>query len=308
MNRQKSGMNQSPTFGFVYFIKKNYFCPKNKPMTFAFIFNPRSSSSNHDLHLRNIQQQCPNAPVLLSKSIEDTHHFIQTHADIDIFVACGGDGTIASVAQALMHTPKILACLPLGSGNGFAKEHGFSPDTKSLFAKLAAPSFAVIDTININQKFCINVSGMGFDARVAKVFESTSRGFANYIKCSMREFFSYKNINISLNQGPEQSCFMMSIANTRQFGNNAYIAPMAKTNDALFDVVLLKRPKFWQVPQLIYRLFGQKLKNSSYIKFSQHDTLRVNSPSSDWQIDGEYCRIDGPVEIKIQASSLRVLK
>ena len=49
-----------------------------------------------------------------------------------VFVAAGGDGTVHTVASELIGSEKILGVLPIGSGNGFAKELGFKTNIRSL--------------------------------------------------------------------------------------------------------------------------------------------------------------------------------
>jgi diacylglycerol kinase family enzyme len=62
-----------------------------------------------------------------------------------------------------------------------------------------------------------------------KEFEKTSRGFKNYIKVSLKTFFNYRPIKVKFLDEKYQQYngryLMLNIANTRQFGNNAYIAP-----------------------------------------------------------------------------------
>lgn len=79
---------------------------------------------------------------MISKSIEDTHRFIdENFASTEVFVAVGGDGTISTVAQKLINTDKILAVFPAGSGNGFSNETNFTKNIDSLLQRLSRKSF-----------------------------------------------------------------------------------------------------------------------------------------------------------------------
>src|SRR5690606_33457447 len=195
----------------------------------------------------------------ISESIQGTDEFIQQNFDhIDIFVAIGGDGTISTVAKNLINTNKILAIFPAGSGNGFSNETQFSRNLDELLRKLRTGKSTKIDTFTVNDRLSINVSGTGFDGKVVKEFEKTSRGFKNYIKVSFRTFFKYKPIKVKFFDEKYQQYngkyLMLNIANTRQFGNRAYIAPMASKSDGLVDIVLVKKFPFSYSPFFAYRM------------------------------------------------------
>ena len=64
-------------------------------------------------------------------------HMIKDNLDNhNIFIAAGGDGTVHTVASELVGSDKILGVLPLGSGNGFAKEFGFRMNIRSLLSNI----------------------------------------------------------------------------------------------------------------------------------------------------------------------------
>src|SRR5665647_2997331 len=68
-----------------------------------------------------------------SLSIDESGTLIRQNFDkYDVFVAAGGDGTVHTVADQIVGTEKRLGVLPIGSGNGFAKELGFRPNIRSL--------------------------------------------------------------------------------------------------------------------------------------------------------------------------------
>ena len=119
--------------------------------------------------LKKLQQKYPEANFMISKSIEDTHRFIdENFASTEVFVAVGGDGTISTVAQKLINTDKILAVFPAGSGNGFSNETNFTKNIDALLQKIKQKKFHKIDTFTVNGNLSINVSGTGFDGEVIK--------------------------------------------------------------------------------------------------------------------------------------------
>lgn len=212
----------------------------------AFIINPFSAKKNYQPFLSELIKKVGNPLYYVSESIQGTDDFINDNFDtIDIFVAIGGDGTISTVAKNLISTEKILAIFPAGSGNGFSNETKFSKNLDELLGKIKTKKSRKIDTFTVNDRLSINVSGTGFDGKVVKEFEKTDRGFKNYIKVSLKTFFNYKPIKVKFSDEKYQQYngkyLMLNIANTRQFGNNAYIAPNASKSDGLVDMVLVKK-------------------------------------------------------------------
>lgn len=278
----------------------------------AFIINPFSSKKKYKPFLNELKSKVKEPLFYVSKSIEGTKEFISKHFDqVDIFVAVGGDGTISTVAQNFVGTDKILAIFPAGSGNGFSNETNFSKDLDLLLEKIANRSFRLIDTFTVNGNLSVNVSGTGFDGKVVKEFEKTNRGFKNYIRVTLETFFKYRPIEVKfLNQEHEQlngKYLMVNIANTRQFGNNAYIAPQAKKSDGKVEVVLVKKFPLFYSPLFAIRMFTKSLKEDEYLHYLSVSEIDFEVNTKNWHLDGEYRKITSPVSVKVLPSSLRIL-
>lgn len=283
-----------------------------KIMDAVFIINPFSAKKNYKDFLEKLQQKYPEANFMISKSIEDTHRFIdENFASTEVFVAVGGDGTISTVAQKLINTDKILAVFPAGSGNGFSNETNFTKNIDALLQKIKQKKFHKIDTFTVNGNLSINVSGTGFDGEVIKKFEKTSRGFTNYIKVTVKTFFIFKSIKVEFEEKYKQyngDYLMLNVANTRQFGNNAYIAPHADYSDGLVDIVLVKKFPLWHSLAFAFRMFTKNLKENEYLTYFPVSELKFNVRNSKaWHLDGEGIEIGSPIEIKVLPHSLNIL-
>ena len=277
----------------------------------AFIINPFSAKKNYQPFLDSLKSKVENPIYIISKSIEDTENFIKNNFEkIDIFVAIGGDGTISTVAKNLIHTDKILGIFPAGSGNGFSNETKFSKNLDELLAKIQKKNFKEIDTFTVNERFSINVAGVGFDGAVIEAFEKTSRGFKNYIKTSIQTFFKYLPISIKFEEKYKKfdgKYLMLNVANTRQFGNNAYIAPHASKSDGLLEIALVKKFPFTHSAVFAYRMFTKKLVPNQYIHYLSVPEIEFSVDSDLWHLDGEFNQISSPVKVKVLPKSLRIL-
>jgi diacylglycerol kinase (ATP) len=278
----------------------------------AFIINPFSAKKNYQPFLNELKTKVENPMYYISESILGTDDFIQKHFnEVDIFVAIGGDGTISTIARNLINTDKILAIFPAGSGNGFSNETQFSKNLDELLKKIEVKKSRKIDTFTVNGRLSINVSGTGFDGKVVKEFEKTTRGFKNYIKVSLKTFFQYKPIKVKFfNEKYKEyngKYLMVNIANTRQFGNKAYIAPKASKSDGLVDMVLVKKFPLTYSALFAFRMFTKKLKDDDYVTYLPVSEIEFKVSTKNWHLDGEFNKIKSPIHVKVQPASLNIL-
>ena len=84
---------------------------------------------------------------------------------IRLFIACGGDGTVSSIAKELIGTNAILGIIPTGTQNNIAYSLGISTDIASSVAIIANGQHKKIDVCNCtcnNQiTHCIEVCSVG---------------------------------------------------------------------------------------------------------------------------------------------------
>ncbi|WP_236668649.1 diacylglycerol/lipid kinase family protein [Hymenobacter rubidus] len=160
-----------------------------------------------------------------------------------VVVAVGGDGTINEVGRGLLGTDAALGIVPQGSGNGLARHLKVPLGVPAALRRLAAPAFSRMDVgvMNGHPFFC--TAGLGFDAHVSQHFaEAGSRGLSTYLRVTLREYRRYRPVPVQMNLDGQQratDCYVLAFANASQYGNNAYIAPLADLRDGLLDVCLI---------------------------------------------------------------------
>jgi YegS/Rv2252/BmrU family lipid kinase len=250
-----------------------------------------------------------------SLSIDESGTLIKKNFDkYDVFIAAGGDGTVHTVASELIGSQKKLGVLPIGSGNGFARELGFRPNIRSLLNDIERSESLDIDVLEVNDHLCLNVAGIGLDSFVAHSFDRLkTRGFWSYVGVTLVNFLKLKPFNVTVSIPGEEpiseELFVLTVANNRQFGNNAFIAPEAIPNDGKMDIVMIRPFPKILFPVFVYRLFAKKLHKSSYIRYLRTDRdVTISTSETRFHIDGEPIRIEGDVCVTIRSEALKVLR
>ena len=285
-----------------------------------FIINPKSGTKGK----RNI-------PLLIEKYLnQDIYHYetiftsyageaieiSERNRDaFDIIVAIGGDGTINEVAGPLTNSNTILGIIPCGSGNGLARHLKIPRNAKRAIQLLNERCTSTIDTITLGERTILNVAGVGFDAHIAQLFAGTKkRGFFSYAKLAMKEIRKFISVDYQLivdgQEKLEKAPFLISIANSTQYGNNAHIAPNALIADGLMDVCVLRGFPSWYYPALIYRMFTGTLTKSRYYQTWQGKEVQIKLLSDvkgkHMHIDGDPYALDSIMKLSINPLSLKV--
>jgi YegS/Rv2252/BmrU family lipid kinase len=162
-----------------------------------------------------------------------------------LVIAWGGDGTVNEVASELTFRDVTLGIIPSGSGNGLSRELGLPFGPAAAFHIALHGRDRVIDAGELDGHLFFNIAGLGFDARVAHEFASNGlvrRGFARYLEIAARELFSFvpdDHTIIADGVITETRALLIAIANGRQYGNGALIAPRARLDDGKLAVVVV---------------------------------------------------------------------
>ncbi|MDA3778956.1 MAG: YegS/Rv2252/BmrU family lipid kinase [Bacteroidales bacterium] len=280
-----------------------------------FIVNPHSGRNKALKIVKKISALNLGIACIITKNLLELDNIFKENIDkYKAFIIVGGDGTVNETLKYLFEKEdKFLGVLPAGSGNGFSRELGFRKSLNSLVKDINKGESMNLDLLSVNNNKCINVAGIGFDSFVAHCFEkSKNRGLKTYILSTLKSIFIFKPFHASLlidNKKIEGKFQMITFANTRQFGNNAIIAPQAKPNDGIFEVVLIKPFPFYLYPFFVVKLFSGQLKDSKYITYLKVlKMLEIKSNFKKYHIDGEPRSFEDKLCIKMLKSKIRIIK
>lgn len=232
---------------------------------------------------------------------------------IQTVVAVGGDGTVNEVAKALIHTETSLGIIPVGSGNGLARDLGFAPPIHlKAIESIKKQKTKLIDYGMVNDTPFFCTCGIGFDAHISWLFSETEkRGFIKYAFLCLREFFRYNCLICEMEHDEKKEtkkAFVINCANIRQLGNNAYIAPRADFQDGKMNVTILKPFRFWGAFYLAWCLFTKQIDKAKKTETFTCSELTLNIPeNAPFHYDGEPMEVHNPVKIHIVKQGLKVI-
>ena len=230
-------------------------------------------------------------------------------------VAVGGDGTMNEIAQALVGSPAALALVPCGSGNGLALHLGLPTRPGRALALLADATARVvaIDTGTANGHPFFNAMGLGFDAEISLRFNRlTRRGLAAYARTGLAAFLRHRPERITVidGNGIRETCdaFIAAVANSDQYGNHALVAPGARVDDGLLDLVLVRPLGLFGALPLVARLFLGTLDRSPRVRRWRGAHFVIERPAPGLiHTDGETHSTAAIVNVVVRPRSLRLL-
>jgi len=229
----------------------------------------------------------------------------------DLVVAVGGDGTVNEVAQGLIGTNTVMGIIPMGSGNGLARELGISMNMLKSARSLINGLNLQLDVCKLNDQRFLCTSGIGFDAMIAyKMSKAVSRGFMKYVQLVIQESIFFRPLDVKMKidgVAIEKPVFLITFANASQFGNNAFIAPAASMTDGLIDVIVVRKfAKIW-MPVFGVALFTKFIPKLPFVdcyKAKQIELELAETPY--YHFDGEPGQLVIPAKISLDEKKIWV--
>ncbi|HAR38194.1 MAG: lipid kinase [Bacteroidetes bacterium GWD2_45_23] len=227
-------------------------------------------------------------------------------------IAAGGDGTVNEVARALVNTSTTLGILPLGSGNGLARDLGIPMDAEKALGIILRGNTRTIDYGIANDHIFFCTCGFGFDAFVSDRFaEDKKRGPLGYVRNVLESVVDFRaeEYEITSDEGIiREKAFILTCANASQYGNDAFIAPGASMDDGKMNVSILKPLNALEIPQTTIQLFTKNIdKNSKMISLLTRNLHIKRARPGVMHIDGDPVKTDTEITVRMIHKGLNVL-
>lgn len=230
----------------------------------------------------------------------------------DLVVAVGGDGTVNECGSALVGSETCLGIIPMGSGNGLARGLHIPMGIRRPLGLLDSGVVRKIDAGRIEDAHFFVTAGIGFDAELGDEFNrSKVRGPVPYFFLGVKRFFVYEpqRVVLHLPDGDvERRVLLVTVANMKQYGAGAIIAPKARPDDGMFDICVIR--ELGILPAVVYlpRLFTGNIDKAPFVELYRASSLVIEREREGvFHCDGEAFHGGKRLKVDILANSLNVL-
>ncbi len=243
-------------------------------------------------------------------------------AGIERVLAIGGDGTAHLVANTLLATGCAdrvdFGLVPAGTGSDLARSLGLPRDPvaalrRTLAAEPRKIDAMVVETAGGDQRFAVNTASAGMSgAVVPAVNANPRRGRLSYLTTTLAALVRYRPVpcRIEVDGEPfyDGEFFLAAFANGRSFGNGMPIAPEARLDDGLIDVVLIPPVPLWHLPYRMPQFLTGRHVKLDIVSIRRAERIRLEPAEGfpPFEVDGE-CLESGPAEIRVLPGALRIL-
>lgn len=186
---------------------------------------------------------------------------------VERLLVAGGDGTVHHAVQALAGSPCALAVVPVGTGNDFAAAAGVPADPAAAVELAASGPLRRIDlgraTVGGGAAAWFSTyCGVGFDSEAARHANQEMRflsGRTVYLYAVLRTLVTFRPPEVEVEHdggGSRGRVMFVTVANGPSFGGGMRIAPEARLDDGLLDLVIVREVGRLELLRVFPKVYG----------------------------------------------------
>ncbi|MFI0407578.1 diacylglycerol/lipid kinase family protein [Actinomadura sp. 3N508] len=247
--------------------------------SFTAIVNPAAGGSASASSLitpaRLLREAGAEVAVEYSRGLEHAADVARAAAeDGRVVLAVGGDGMAGCVGGALAGTDTIFGIVPAGRGNDFARQLGVPSDPEELAKLLLEGEPRAVDAIDANGTAVLGSVYAGVDAVANDNANKTRllRGSAAYYFGALRAIVSWRAADYLITvdgETRERQGYTVVAANSGYYGFGKHIAPDARVDDGLLDVILIRT-----APKRLFFAVMRELEDGTHVRRPEVEVMR----------------------------------
>lgn len=290
-----------------------------------FLVNPSAGGGRAARELDRIRERAGrlSAEVMISESAED---FVERAAEavrsgVRRLVVVGGDGTVHLAVQALAESACELAVLPTGRGDDFATSLGVPADTGAAWDLAVSGAAKSVDLARIGGRdrsacWAGAYAGIGFDSAVTRTANAQPRWIPaglTYVLAVIRTLIGFRAPRVVVDHDGgrfEGRAMFATVCNAPRFGGGMQIAPEARMDDGLLDLVVVRKVPKLALLRIFPRVFSGAHVGHPAVSISRTRSARITADpemllGSDGELEGHVG--SEPVEVSIAPKALRAV-
>jgi diacylglycerol kinase (ATP) len=297
-----------------------------RPTDSVFLVNPASSNGATgkrwpELAHRAAQLGLEGEALLSERPGQLTELAREAAANGRLLIVVGGDGTLNEVVNGVAGTGAVVAVLPNGTGQDFGRTYGIPARFEDAVRVALEGETRTVDAGRVryrtwggaeSERWFANVGSVGMSAAVAQRANSTSKalgGRVTFFYALTRVFLAWKNTNIAvrLDDG-ERNARMHDVilANGQWHGGGMWLAPDARPDDGMFDVVLIGDVSMVDFITTAPKIYKGKHVGHPKVEILRSSRVAVDAPERlPIEVDGEQIGTT-PATFEVVPGALRV--
>lgn len=215
-----------------------------------FLVNPAAGRGTGRAHVDRIRVLASRhgAGLVVTRKVSDLWEQARRAADdgVERLLVAGGDGTMHLAIQGLAGSACALGVIPLGTGNDFAGTLAIPPDLEPAVERALTREIRSIDLLRVGETYSVSYAGVGFDSEVTRFANEGVkflRGPLVYFYSVIHTLITFEppRMRVVHDGGTFEGKVMFAVVNNLpRFGGGMRIAPDAKIDDGLLDLVIVK--------------------------------------------------------------------
>lgn len=286
------------------------------------VVNPTSGQSDHKRVAEFIAQKCDNHGWQCDFYETTGDHTDEENLEraggqnYDLYIAAGGDGTVALVANAVIDTGTPLAIIPTGTGNGAARVLNIPLDWQAALSFLFENNkINTLDTMYAGGRHFLLHMGVGLSGIALRDIDLQSKrllGRLSYPFAGLRAFFGYQPHAFEITIDGEKHHFKgteMFVINSASMGDPfVRWSDRIKPTDGMLDVFFVRARTFIDFVRLAWNIvLGRQRMDPNVTYHRSGESIHVRSdPALPLQADGEYVT-QTPVTVEVVPDAIQII-
>ena len=256
-----------------------------------------------------------------TQSRGDATENVISHADVDLIVCVGGDGTLLEVTSGLLRLPyekrPPISYLPAGTTNDFAGSLRISPNPEKTLALLSSGEPKPVDCAFFGKQVFNYVASFGAfteaSYRTPQQFKNLFGHVAYLVDGMLNPGIKPHHLSVNLDgQTVEDDFVFGAFSNSLSMGGALKLpSSQVNFNDGRHEYLLIRMPenpaKLGEIAlALTSRSFLNPATQNEHILFGHFSSAEVLCENTDWSLDGEYAHVEKTVSISVQKSAYRL--
>jgi len=299
-----------------------------------FVVNPNAGSGRGRKTWERVQpllyEEAHNTfSVIMTKYPEDVIDCVDQAIDenFEQIITIGGDGTTHALVNALMVAREehpyahklIFGSIPAGTGRDFARGAGLPLHTDQaihyvLNEAKPRPIDVGVVTFDGEKQWFLNISSAGISLDVVQGVESNTKRPWSFLMAILGSLRGYTpevmRIEVNGECWYEGDTYITAVANGRYFGQGLLVAPEAKNDDGLFNVIIAEGMPRFAVLRLLPKVYSGKHLQHPKVHQTHAEKVAIITLTGEpigMELDGEPAQSGKVIEYAIVPGALQML-